>query len=90
MNTEVIFRHISNSPSLSRYAEEKITDEILGRFSGLSSARVFFFPKRRGQFAVRCCLYNEHGAVFTMNELADDAYVAVDSAVEKLANSISR
>lgn len=89
MNTQVIFRHISKSPSLSKYAVEKIADEIFGRFSGLSNARVVF-SKEGDRFAVRCCLYDEQGAVTTMNELADDAYVAVDSAVEKIASSISR
>lgn len=89
MRCEIAFVHLTKSPFLSNYAEERITREILERFEGFINARVVF-SKEGDKFAVRCCLYRDAGATFMVYDSTDDAYTAFNSVIKKLVRLVSR
>ncbi|MDD5459224.1 MAG: ribosome-associated translation inhibitor RaiA [Phycisphaerae bacterium] len=82
-------KHIDITDALRGYAEEK-TSKLPRFYNGITQVEVVIEGQEGISQNVEIIVRGEHGVVFVANEIGDDVYASIVSAVHKLEQQLRR
>lgn len=82
-------KHMEITGALRKHAEEK-TSRLTRFYGGIDRVEVIIDGSSGGKMGVEIIAKGEHGNIFIVNEVCEDAYKGLDIAVHKLERQLRR
>lgn len=82
-------KHMEITGALRKHAEEK-TSRLTRFYDGINRVEVIIDGSSGGKMGVEIIAKGEHGNIFIVNEVCEDAYKGLDIAIHKLERQLRR
>jgi len=89
LNLTITGKHIKVTEALKKYARDK-TSKLPKYYDSVNQIQVVIDGNEHHNINVEIIVRAEHNKVFVANEISNDAYKGIDSAIHKLERQLRR